>query len=349
MTLNSIRLVNFRSYKDASFEFDKGVNIIVGPNASGKTNLLESVLVICWGKSYRVTDKDLISYGEPWLRLECLIDDNSRRVMKLTNLGEKTTDVNGKIYKRLTKNQELPVVLFEPNHLMLLHGQPEARRNYLDDILDYYDPEFYSARRHYKRVLLQRNNLLKTNPRDINSQIFVWNVRLSELGGYVANRRDELIEKINENIGDVYSKIAGKKTEVEIRYKTNVSISNYETTMLKRLEEELDKDLTRGFTGCGPHRDDFEVLINGKEVLDSASRGETRTALLSLKVNEIEIMKEKYGTSPIILLDDVFSELDGSRRHALTTFISNYQVFITTTDADVISHDFAQKANLIAL
>lgn len=349
MILNSIRLVNFRSYKDESFEFDPGVNIIVGPNASGKTNLLESILVVSRGKSYRVGDKELITFNEEWLRLESLVNGDTNRTVKVSVSGEKRLGINDKEYKRFMPSQTIPVVLFEPNHLMLLHGQPEFRRSYLDDILEYYDKDFYSARRHYKRVLLQRNSLLKSGQANIKSLIFVWDVRLSELGGYIFSKRTELINRLNVEIGDIYSYVAGKETKVKVIYGSSLDVRNYETSMLKKLELDLDKDIARGYTGCGIHRDDYSVEINEQKVSESASRGETRTTLLALKIFEIKLLKEKHETDPIVLLDDVFSELDGSRRQALTAFIRDYQVFITTTDADVVGHDFAQKANLIAL
>jgi len=347
-----MRLVHFRSYSDESFEFDNKVNIIVGPNASGKTNLLEAILFIARGSSYRVSDKELIRHKKDWLRIEAQLDDGTARIVKVRNDQEKDTKVfkiTDKEYKRLPARLKLPVVLFEPNHLLLLHGQPEARRNYLDDLLESLSPEFSSIRKHYKRVLYQRNTLLKQRHNDVRSQVFVWDVRLSELGGHIATKRTNLIEDLNKKLAGIYSDIAGKKTKVEVKYLSSIPIATYESTLLKQLNSGLDRDIERGFTSYGPHRDDFSISINGSLVAEAASRGETRTALLALKIYELQLLEETLGLSPLLLLDDVFSELDGKRRDALTTHIKNYQTFITTTDADVVTHNFAQKANLIAL
>jgi len=352
MTLASLRLVNFRSYSDGSFEFDPKVNIIVGPNASGKTNLLEAVLVIARGGSYRVSDKDLIRHKKPWLRLEAGLDDGIERIIKIRSDQEKDVkifSVDGQEYKRLPPRLKLPVVLFEPNHLLLFNGQPEARRNYLDDILESVLPEFGPARRHYKRVLAQRNSLLKQPTSNIKSQVFVWDVRLSELGGYIASKRIWLVAALNKSLSGLYTDIAATKTKLKVEYLSNLNQVSYESDLLKKLNSNIDRDIERGFTSSGPHRDDFNLIINGESAAGTASRGEVRTALLALKVFELNLLKETNNDAPILLLDDVFSELDGRRRQALTTHINKYQTFITTTDADVITHNFAQKANLIAL
>ncbi len=349
--LPHIRLKQFRSYMDASFEFGEGVNIIVGPNASGKTNLLEAILVIARGSSYRVGDVDLIMFDEPWARLDSAVD-GSDRTIKIMREGIKSTKsyvLNGKSYTRLSRTHMLPVVLFEPNHLLLLNGQPDMRRQYLDDLLEQLKPEFAGIRRHYKRVLSQRNALLKKQPKDLKQQLFVWNVRLSELGGHIARERTDLVSALNKRLGGLYESIAHSKTKVTAEYSSSLPLKNYETALLHKLEHSLEKDLLRGFTTVGPHRDDLVVLFDGVPAHETASRGETRTALLAFKVFELGLLEELLGQKPLLLLDDVFSELDGKRRHALTDYLKTYQTFITTTDADLIMHDFAQETNVIAL
>jgi len=328
------------------------VNIIVGPNASGKSNLLEAVLVIARGTSYRAGDTELIAFNHPWARLDATLKGGAKRTVKITNNGGSSTKAyvfDDKPYTRLTHQHALPVVLFEPNNLLLLNGQPEARRLYMDDLLEQLEPSFGATRKHYRRVLSQRNALLKRQPHDIEQQVFVWNVRLSELGGHIAKQRIELVEKLNKQLGGIYKKIAQAKTKVTAAYESPLPFENYETALLRKLEASLERDILRGFTAVGPHRDDLVLRFDNVPASETASRGETRTALLALKVFELEILEKVRGQKPILLLDDVFSELDGKRRHALTDYLQNYQTFITTTDADLVLHNFAQSTNLIAL
>lgn len=350
--IRDIVLKQFRSYDNDAFEFSDGVNIIVGPNASGKSNLLEAILVMARGFSYRASDGELVSFDKPWARIDATLNNGSKRTLKIINTGERASKsyiFDDKPYARLTHQHTLPVVLFEPNNLLLLHGQPDARRSYLDDLLEQLDPGFGSVRKHYKRILSQRNTLLKNNPRNIGQQVFVWNIRLSELGGHIAKARIDLIDKLNSTLGQLYQDMAQAKTKVLAQYESSLPFDNYETTLLQKLESSLEKDILRGFTAAGPHRDDFTLTFDGTPASSTASRGETRTALLALKVFELEILESVRGQRPILLLDDVFSELDGKRRHALTDYLQTYQTFITTTDADVVGKVFTKLANIIPL
>lgn len=347
--ISNLRLQNFRSYTDATFEFSPGVNIVVGPNASGKTNLLEAILVLARGASYRAKDSELVAFGAPWARLDSLVDDSDVRVVKLVNepIPGKTYELGGKSYKRLTLAHNLPTVLFEPNNLQLLHGNPDQRRNYLDDLLEQQVTNYAVARRNYRRILAQRNALLKRAKKPSNEELFPWNLRLSEFGAHIARQRAELAASINERLGDKYRELAAHKTATELRYNPQFTLEHYETHMLKKLESNLAVDALRGFTTAGPHREDFQVTFDGHEAAETASRGETRTLVLALKIIELELLEQTRGQQPILLLDDVFSELDGARRHALTDHLKSYQTFITTTDADIVSEHFKQAYNVI--
>jgi DNA replication and repair protein RecF len=347
--LADIRLQNFRSYTDQSFEFESGVNIIVGPNASGKTNLLESILVIARGKSYRVKDRDLVQFKKDWLRIDTILDNNSIRTVKIDlNKNNKTYEIDDKQFIRLTLAHTLPVVLFEPNHLLLLSGSPDSRREYIDDLLEYTSPGFGTIRRQYKRVLAQRNALLKQQSTKVD-QFFPWNIRLSQLAGKIVKSRIEIIDYLNDNIKDSYKEISKTKITAKLIYKSSW-LDSYESKMLKELESNLELDRIRGYTSSGPHRDDITALLNDRNTSEVASRGEARTIILSLKIAELKLYKDiNENMSPILLLDDVFSELDGSRRHALTDHINNYQTFITTTDADAALENFKVKANIIPI
>jgi DNA replication and repair protein RecF len=345
--IQSIRLQHFRSYVDESFEFSPSVNIVVGPNASGKTNLLEALLVMALGSSFRVRDVDLISFDQKWARLDSIVDGYERTI-KLTSepKPEKTYALTGRLIKRLSLKDSLPVVLFEPNDLTLLTGQPERRRNYLDDLLTQLVIDYGTTLRSYKRALSQRNRLLKAPHMD-SGQLFPWNVRLSELGATIVRARANIVVSINQKITELYRELSRNKTKVSVKYLASSQPEEYESHMLHQLEIRLANDHMLGFTSFGPHREDFEILFDGHKGEETASRGETRTFVLALKLIELELLKEKRDKLPLLLLDDVFSELDGARRQALTERLKQYQTLITTTDADIIQKHFSEQSNIL--
>lgn len=329
-----LRLQQFRSYSDAKFELSPSVTVVVGPNASGKTNLLEALLVVARGSSYRAKDQELVQHNQEWARLDADTEQGKRTIKIISDPPQKIFELEGKSFQRLSQNRKLPIVLFEPNHMMLLSGAPELRRNFLDDLIEQTIPGFSEHRRHYKRVLSQRNTLLKNNPKNLQEQLFVWNIRLSELGGKIVRERSRLIEQCNTQISDLYSQISGKQTNITMQYLPQFPQDVYETTILQKLEQSTQLDVLRGFTAYGPHRDDIQIEINGKTFQQSASRGETRTLVLTLKVLELQQIEQARSLKPLLLLDDVFSELDKTRRKALLEFVKDQQTIITTTDAD---------------
>lgn len=349
--ISNIRLQNYRSYKDASFEFEPGVNVIVGPNASGKTNLLEAILVVAQGKSYRAKDAELIRHKQPWARLDTDIE-SSHRVVKIEHAepaAKKSFEIDGKSYSRLSAQKALPAVLFEPNHLLMLGGSPELRRNFIDALIAQAVLGYDSVLRNYRRVLSQRNRLLKHGPATADSQLFAWDIRLSELGSQIAAARQDMIKRVNKTAHQTYSELAKTPSKLALEYSNTAAREQYASQLLKRLAKDRDLDMLRGFTGAGPHREDIHIYLNKQPLSSTASRGETRTTLLTLKIIEVRLVEAARQQKPILLLDDVFSELDGGRRKALTEFMRDYQTFITTTDADIIQHEFAQKAKVITL
>ena len=350
--IENLRLQNFRSYKDDSFEFEPGVNIVVGPNASGKTNLLEAVLMLARGSSYRVRDAELVRFNQPWARLDGLFEDQER-VLKLVPQDDKTEKsflLADKPYKRLNLGRTVPTVFFEPNHLQLITRGPEQRREYIDDLLERSRPEFKTLLGHYRRALAQRNALLKQDPAYAIGQLFAWNLRLSELGGQIAQARQQLINDINKNLSRTYNQIAKSRASVKLEYASHFPADNYASKLLSKLEATAKLDFERGFTAHGPHREDINFYLNNKLVGHAASRGETRSLLLALKIYELGLIEKARGQKPILLLDDVFSELDGHRRHALVDHLQNHQTIITTTDADAVLEYFGSgQQNLISI
>ena len=344
----SLRLQNYRSYLDDSFEFDPSVNIVVGPNASGKTNLLEAILLSSTGKSYRASDEELVMHNQPWARIDTHTD-TSHRVVKLQRQVprlQKSFELDSLSLARLLPQKQLPVVLFEPNHLLMLHGGPDMRREYMDGLIERTLPGYAKIRRDYKRALYQRNALLK-NGNLQQDTMFVWNIRLSEIGGIIIRERVKLIEAASAQIADLYGKISGTNSKLQITYKSQCNFDTYSSELLKRLEQNTAKDAIRGFTSYGPHRDDMLVSLDEHPAKEVASRGEVRTIILALKVIEMQLLEASAQKKPILLLDDVFSELDGARRKHLTDFLEDHQTFITTTDADIVVQQFMKSCNII--
>lgn len=346
--VSSLRLQNFRSYSDKTFKFDPLTNVIVGPNTIGKTNIIEALLVSRTGSSHRAKDINLISFNKQWLRIEAY-DNNIKRVVKISNGDRllKAFEINDKLYKRLPTSLKLPIVFFEPNHLQLLNGSPEGRRAYLDSLIGQIDENYNLLIKKYLRVLAQRNSLLKKH--SLANEFFPWNIRLSQFAGRIVAARNKTIKQINNYLPATYNRLSGDNIKTSINYLTQLPIDNYETSFLKKLEINLEVDLKSGFTLIGPHRDDFVFMFNTHQANNYASRGELRTAVLALKIIELEIIKNQLKLEPIILLDDVYSELDSLRRRALTKSIKDNQTFITTTDADSIKNHFSKTSQMIKL
>lgn len=348
---SDIRLQRFRSYRDESFEFDPSVNIIVGPNASGKTNLLEALYVLSTGKSFRAKEGELITHGASWSRIDGRVEGHPRTIKLIpqeSGTVKKEFEIHDQHFSRLSLPKTIPVVLFEPNHLQLLHGSPDLRREYLDNLLTQITPQYEKLRRDYRRTLAQRNALLKKGT-SAKTQLFAWDVRLSQLGSEIARSREELATEINKKLPDLYANLAHTKTTATILYMSSCDIKQYETNMLHALETRQVIDLERGYTTIGPHREDFSIFFDGRGAAEVASRGETRTILLALKILELSFVEHARDKRPVLLLDDVFSELDGARRKALTEVISGYQAFITTTDADVVVQHFMDNCHIIPM
>ncbi len=349
--IDSIRLQNFRSYRDESFEFEDGVNIVVGPNASGKTNLLEAVLMLAAGSSFRASDNDLIRFSADWTRLDGFFGSQSR-IVKLVRKDDQLTkefSIENSVYKRLGLERTQPVVLFEPNHLQLASRGPDFRRDFFDNVLGRTQPGYKNLLARYRRSLSQRNALLKQPPAKAKKQLFAWDVRLSELGAQVALARQQLAEDINRSIPKSYNKIAGKRSKITFEYRPHFDIASYSSRMMSKLEKAAATDFARGFTAYGPHREDFLMQLNKQPAQIAASRGEIRSLLIALKIFELGLVEKARQAKPIFLLDDVFSELDGARRHHLVDYLKDYQSIITTTDADSVLEHFSTNHNLIPL
>ncbi len=333
MKISELEVYNFRSYKERKISFTDGVTTLSGPNGIGKTNLLEAVYLLLQGRSFRDSDEELILHGAQWWKVRGKIDGQWRELRYYPQkINGKELFVDETRKGRFTYRHQLPVVLFEPDDLHMIHAGPSTRRSYMDMILTKIDPLYRALLSKYERALLQRNNLLKrTKSLDIlRDTVFVWDVALSEYGAQLMRRRQALVMEMNEHLTKMYSTIANKNQTLTIEYHTSVEGDLIESSLLaQRLSAKLSHDQLRGFTSVGPHRDDLVFILNGKPAQTTASRGEVRSILLALKQLEVRLITMYLSVSPIVLLDDVLSELDEIRQKTLLT--TDNQIILTTT------------------
>ena len=331
MYLSAITLKQFRSYEDATFSFDKKLTLVTGKNGAGKTNLLEAVYILLQGNSFRVTDKDLIQTDQRWWRLDGTIEGEPRQVRyQLDHRPAKQLLIHD-TSKRFMYKDRLPVVLFEPNDLQLVHGSPTRRRDALDTMLSALSNHYKVTLGRYERALQQRNNTLKKQSHNLEDALFSWDILLSEYGVEILRARRDFVVRLNTLLGGFYSYIVGDIQELTITYKSDSNTDISSSRFVSALHSKLPLDRLRGTTSFGPHRDDVEFMLRGVNAKQSASRGEVRTTLLALKMAYAKLLEEVHGSRPLLLFDDVFSELDSDRRHNLFDSLGEYQTIITDT------------------
>lgn len=334
--IRALRLQQFRSYADKTVAFSPAVTIISGPNGSGKTNLLEALYVVARGASFRGGDQDLQSIDHVWWRLDASLADEAERAVLFE--GEKSSARKQFIIdtvkkQRLTYQHKLPVVLFEPNDLRLLHGSPARRRLFIDTLISQSEPLYSALLSKYDRALRQRNSLLKTAI-VTSDELFVWDVTLSEYGARIVAERQKYSAILNAALTRRYREIARTDDTITLTYPFYQE-GDAQQAMVSALHMHHARDKMLGYTTVGPHRHDLLFHMNGVEAITVASRGESRSIILALKLIEVELLREHRQQSPLLLLDDVFSELDKDRRAALVEVGSTTQTVITTTDADI--------------
>lgn len=332
VVVTKLSIQNVRSHKSFVTELSPKVTVITGQNGSGKTSLIEAIYIALQGSSFKGTDKDVLQTDSPWWRIDVLIDDDIKRTTTFNPEKERYKKqflVDDKTVYRLSVKYKYPVVLFEPEDLRLLHGSPSRRRQFIDRFISQLNPEYTTAIRKYERALKQRNNLLKKNTTK-QDELFVWDVALSEYGAYIIEQRIIFIEKINTALNAIYDDIAGAGDIVSVHY-SHTSIGDIKQKLLTELHTAAQKDQYIGSTSVGPHRHDVVFKFNNTPALSSASRGEIRTIVLALKFLEVSIIEQVTNIQPIILLDDVFSELDETRQKALSDKVRGNQIIITST------------------
>ncbi|MBQ8327895.1 MAG: DNA replication/repair protein RecF [Lachnospiraceae bacterium] len=337
MIIKSLELTNYRNYDSLNINFSEGTNILYGNNAQGKTNILESIFLCATTKSHKGSkDKEIIKFGHEESHIRAYIEKNDiqqRIDMHLRSSKTKAIAIDEmKIKKAAELLGLLKVVFFSPEDLSIIKNGPAERRRFIDMELCQIDNFYLYNLNNYNKIVNQRNVLLKDlymNP-SLRDTINIWNSQLISYGSKVIERRKVFIDQLNEIIRDIHKTLSGGKEDITIVYEPNTEIENFEAELIKCTE----KDIKLKQTTVGPHRDDISFMVDGIDIRKYGSQGQQRTAALSLKLSEIELIKKITKENPILLLDDVLSELDSNRQNYLLNYIGKMQTIVTCTGLD---------------
>ena len=342
--INNVKLTNFRSHQSLGISIDPRTTAIIGRNASGKTNILESIYYGFITKSFKATQASLIKRDSDFSKINISyhIDkdyDIEYRIKKTLNSASRTITIN-KINKKPSEVLGIqPVVIFVPDDVRIITDGPQLRRNLLNSIIIQVSKPYLVALNKFQKVLNQRNKLLNGLKHGLSGnkdQLFIYNLQLAEPIEIIYQHRDMLIKFINSVIGQHYSAISGNKDNVRLEYLS--TLPKNKEDILKSLEDSTNEDIRIGFSSRGPHKDEVSISLNGYKVRDSLSRGENRSLALSIKLSEIDYIKINNSNPPLLLLDDVLSELDHERQQHLLEHTKGQQTILTATDmADNIS------------
>ena len=352
MFVKSVFLNNFRNYKEKTVRFSEGLNVIAGPNATGKTNLLESVYMCGLGNSPRVSrDKDVIMWGETgaYIRLELQKKFRLHTIeMYIDSREKKRVAIDGIPISRLSQLiGTLGVVFFSPDELKLVKDAPAERRRFMDVSLCQQSSKYLFSLSRYNAVLLRRNKLLKTLPvgEDLKNALHVWDLQLAQEGARVIKARYSFARELKAFAAEKHLTLSSGREELSLEYESDVpdgEEKQIEEALLSRLFLSYDKDCALQYTTVGPHKDDIKISLSGVDVRKFGSQGQQRTAALSLKLAEISLFTDNTGEQPVLLLDDVLSELDKDRRATLLEETSLLQTIITCTE-----YEESAAANII--
>jgi len=341
--ITKIQLQNFRNYAQAEIAPCPGVTVLYGNNAQGKTALLEAVTLCCTGRSHRTPrDRELIRWEQPFakVRVEVERDDGMHEIdMLMNHTARKTVKVGGRVLQRSGELMgHLNGVLFAPEDLRIVKDGPAERRRFVDMELSQIRPGYYYALQNYIRALNQRNHLLREIARNpsLRDTLDEWDAQLARFGADIMERRRNFISLISRSAQESHREISGGAEELRVVYQASIDTqedgSALRNTIVRALRMSRENDIRRGTTTIGAHRDDLALVLSGMDVRSYGSQGQQRTAALSLKLAELDIMHRESGEWPVLLLDDVMSELDpGRRRHLLKRF-EGVQTIVTCTD-----------------
>ncbi len=350
MNVNRIQVKNYRNISEAEIFPDKGVNVIFGENAQGKTNILESIWLFSGFRSFRGSkDNELIKFGEEFLKSEIdfygagreqsakiIISRQSKKIL----LNSVPLNAASKFIGNFN------CVVFSPAYLSLVKGSPSERRRFIDTAICQIKPSFTKVISDYNKTLVQRNSFLKDLKFNNSAYEFleIWNEKIASLAAVIINERIDYIKKLSSAAAIIYSGISGEKEEMSIEYKMRVSPNRYEalsdkvekSRIIELIKQSENSDVMYGSTNIGAHHDEIEIKINNMSAKSFGSQGQQRSAALALKLGEAEILKDITGERPVALLDDVMSELDVNRQDYILNHIKDWQVFITCCEPSTV-------------
>lgn len=342
MQVKTLSLSHFRNYEQAVIEPDAGVTVFTGPNAQGKTNILEALHLCCLGRSHRTArDEELIAWGQNAARVsvETAQKDGTHDVTILlsrTQKKKKTVRIGSRQAERIGELLgHVCGVLFSPEDLQIVKSGPAERRRFIDMQLSQLRPAYFYALQRAVRTLNQRNALLKEIARQpaLLPTLDAWDEQLAQCGAIIAENRRQAVERLGELAAGAHASLTGGREALRLRYLSQIKgPGNIEEAFLARLKAARSEDLRRMTTTVGIHHDDIAITIDDKEARTFGSQGQQRSAVLSLKLAQLELAEEERGEAPILMLDDVMSELDPQRRRQLIERIDRVQTFVTCTD-----------------
>ncbi len=344
MKIRSLKLKNYRNYDLLKLDFDGAANIFYGDNAQGKTNILEAVYISGTTKSHRgAKDRELIRFGQDESHIEAIVEKNGidyQLDMHLKKNSPKGIAINKMPIRKASELFGIVnFVFFSPEDLNIIKNGPSERRRFIDMELSQLDRVYLSNLTNYNRIVNQRNHLLKSMGigGELKDTLEVWDMQLIQYGDKIIERRKEFLDRVNEIISSIHKKLTGNREEIQVIYEP----SNGNLTLEQALQKNRERDIRIKSTSAGPHRDDICFMVGGLDIRRYGSQGQQRTAALSLKLSEIELVKQAANDTPVLLLDDVLSELDKHRQNYLLDSINDIQTLITCTGVeDFVNHRF---------
>jgi DNA replication and repair protein RecF len=355
MYIKNLQLLNYRNYDELNIELNSGVNVFIGDNAQGKTNILESIYYCSLAKSHRTSkDRELINWNseEAYVRAYISKERLDKNIeIKIFKDGKKGIRINS---IKINKIQELigifNVVLFSPEDLKIVKESPSYRRKFLDIELCKLNPKYYHSLVQYNKALNERNTLLKKWNENVESIIEVYDNQLSAFGGFVIKERLKYLKLLNDKGKLIHKEITSELEDINFKYITSLkNVENVEEGLKDLFKKSLKNDMEKRTTSHGPHRDDFSININGIDTRNYGSQGQQRTAVLTIKFSSLEIIKEQTGEYPVLLLDDVLSELDLNRQKYILNSINNVQTIVTCTGIENIRSYLNENAKIFTV
>lgn len=356
MIIEKIKLKNYRNYDSLEIDLNKKLNIIIGKNAQGKTNILESIYVLSLTKSYLgVNDKNLIKLGNNYAILEAntILNSGPKKFKVLIKDNGKQVIINGNEVKKLSDYvSNLKVIIFSPENIRMIKEGPSVRRKFLNMEISQISIKYVKLLMNYNNIIRQKNEYLKLDNKNID-YLDVLNDEIAKLSVEIYLLRRKFLDNINTYIDRIYYEIMGMKG-LRVRYISNIDYFENKKEMVDKYREKLDKYLEKEMlykiSLIGPHRDDFIFVLNDKNIALYGSQGQLRSVILALKLSEIELFKKSSDDDPILLLDDIFSELDIDKKNNLIKYINdNIQTIITTTDINMIDEKLVKKASIFEI